>query len=160
MHGRGVCMAGGAWQGACMARGCAWWGAYMPVGMHGRGLAGWGGMHGRGVCVAGGMCGRGHSWQGGGHVWQGACMAGGHVWQGAMHGRGRVHGRYYEIRSISGRYPSYWNAFLLLEVFVNKIAWQIVRVDDWTAERAIIASNDFLERIIQNSVDEFLHLIK
>ena len=43
----------------------------------------------RGVCVVGGV----HS--------------GGHVWQGGMRGR------YYEIRSMSGRYTSYWNAFLL-----------------------------------------------
>ena len=32
---------------------------------------------------------------------------GGHAWQGG------VRGRYYEIRSMSGRYASYWNAFLL-----------------------------------------------
>ena len=36
----------------------------------------------------------------------GACMVGGHTWQGV------VRGRYYEIRSMSGRYASYWNAFL------------------------------------------------
>ena len=30
---------------------------------------------------------------------------------GGMPGGG-VHGRYYEIRSMSGRYASYWNAFL------------------------------------------------
>ena len=53
--------------------------------MHGRGA-----MRGVGLCVAGG------------HEWWGACVAGG------------VHGRYYEIRSMSGRYASYWNAFLLL----------------------------------------------
>ena len=56
-----------------------------------------GGMHGRE-----GMCGRGCAWQGG-HAWQGACIAGG--------GLG-VRGRYYEIRSMSGRYASYWNAYL------------------------------------------------
>ena len=86
------------------------------------------------ACVAGGMCvpGGGRAWQGGGvcgggHAWQGlACMAGcmhgkGHVWQGAcVHGKGacmaggRVcHSRYYGIRSMSGRYASYWNAFFL-----------------------------------------------
>ena len=44
-----------------------------------------------GACVAGGMC-----------VWcRGMCMAGG------------MHGRYYEIWSMSGQYASYWNAFLL-----------------------------------------------
>ena len=44
----------------------------------------------------------------------GACIAGGACVAGGMHGRGGgVHGRYYEIRSMSGRYASYWNAFLL-----------------------------------------------
>ena len=38
---------------------------------------------------------------------------------GGVHGRGGrawqegMRGRYYEIRSMSGRYASYWNAFLL-----------------------------------------------
>ena len=44
----------------------------------------------------------------GGRAWQGE----GRAWRGGMHGRGRVRGRYYEIRSMSGRYASYWNAFL------------------------------------------------
>ena len=48
----------------------------------------------------------GRAWQG-----QGACMAGGHAWQGAGV-RGRRDGHY------SGRYASYWNAFLL-EIFVQ-----------------------------------------
>ena len=39
----------------------------------------------------------------GGVLGRGACMVGG----------GDVHGRVYEIRSMSGRYASYWNAFLL-----------------------------------------------
>ena len=79
----------------------------------------------------------GHAWQGGGHAWQGdmhdggmhgrgVCIVGGHVWQwdmpdkehawwGAcvvedMHSRRDGH--------CSGRYASYWNAFLLtLEVY-------------------------------------------
>ena len=59
-----------------------------------------GGMYGREACLAGE-----HAWQvgmhGRGHVWQR-----GHAWQGG------VHGRYYEIRSMSGRYASYWNACL------------------------------------------------
>ena len=46
-----------------------------------------------GACVAGDVHGTG------------ACMAGG------MHGT--PPDRYYEIRSMSGRYASYWNAFLL-----------------------------------------------
>ena len=75
-------------------------------------MAGGGCVHGRG-----GMCDRG------------MCMVGGHAWWG-VHGRGSMHwgacmaggvthtppGRYYRygIRSMSGRYASYWNAFLLI----------------------------------------------
>ena len=95
-----------------MAAGCAWWGVC------GRGVGG---------CMAGCV----H----GGHAW-GAFMAGGHAWWGSMHGRGHawwgqgacmagggcvaeggMRGRYYEIRSMSGRYASYWNAFLFSGVF-------------------------------------------
>ena len=118
----GMCGRGCTWQGACVAgAGC----------VHGGGHAWHGGMHGR----------EGHgAWQEGerGHVWQGAymaraaymagaCMAGACVVEWAyvadwdMHGRGvcmaggmHVHppGRYHEIRLMSGRYSSYWNAFL------------------------------------------------
>ena len=56
---------------------------------------------------------------GGGSAWQGGVHGGGErVWQGGMHGGGGMHGRgsmrgrYYEIRSMSGQYASYWNAFL------------------------------------------------
>ena len=45
----------------------------------------------RGAC----MVAAGHAWRRGGHAW----------WQGAGVG-------YEEIRSMSGRYASYWNAFL------------------------------------------------
>ena len=38
---------------------------------------------------------------------------GGRAWQGEVCGRGDMCGRYYEIRLMSGRYASYWNAFLL-----------------------------------------------
>ena len=62
--------------------------------------------------MAGGdMRGRGCAWQGG-HSWQegmhgtGACMAEG------MHGMHTPTSRYYKIRSMSGQYASYWNAFL------------------------------------------------
>ena len=37
-----------------------------------------------------------------------ACMAGGHAWQVGMHGRGQ------RDSHCSGRYGSYWNAFLFL----------------------------------------------
>ena len=102
MCGRGACVAGGhAWQGGYAWQGeCAWQG-----GMHGRGS-----VHDRGTCMAGG------------HVWQGACMAGGAYVAGgecmaevvSMAGHAHTPGRYYEILSMSGRYASYWNAFLLL----------------------------------------------
>ena len=59
-----------------------------------------GAVHGRGACMAGGMHGKGAC------VTGGACMAGGRVWLGG------VLARYYEIRSMSGRYASYWNAYL------------------------------------------------
>ena len=56
---------------------------------------------------------RGHAWLSGGHVWllPGVCMvAPGGVWLL----RGGMHGIWWEteIRSMSGRYASYWNAFL------------------------------------------------
>ena len=82
--------------------------------MHGRDRDG-GSMHGRGACVAEG-----------GHAWWGACMAVGMVgdmygsgcvagsaWQGGMHGGG-VRSR--KDGNCSGRYASYWNAFLFVYV--------------------------------------------
>ena len=51
------------------------------------------GMHGRGVCVAGGMHGR----------------------RGSMHGRRDGH--------CSGRYASYWNAFLLSQIFLTYLIY-------------------------------------
>ena len=98
--GGGACVAGGV----CCGRGHAWLGGHA-----------W-----QGVCMAGGAC-----VAGGVHGW-GACMAGGHAWQGSLHGGGCMAGghcvrdmhtppsRYYGygIQSMSGRYASYWNAFL------------------------------------------------
>ena len=67
-------------------------------------------MHGEEACMAGGCMARGHAWQG--HAWQGACMAGGGcVWQGAC-----MVGGMHDIRSMSGWFTSYWNAFLCLTV--------------------------------------------
>ena len=69
--------------GVCMARGC----------VHGKGVCAWQ------VGMSGGMrCRGGPAWQGG------MCGRGG--------GRGGMCGRYYEMRSVSGQYASYWNAFL------------------------------------------------
>ena len=94
MHGgRGACMVVGGMHGG----GHTWWqGACMVAG----GIHGGGGMHGgRGACmVVGSMCGGrgwGHTW------WWGACMV--------VAGACMV---YDEIRSMSGWYASYWNAFL------------------------------------------------
>ena len=106
--GRGVCMAGGhAWRGLCMAGGHVWW-----EGLCGRGHAWWGRcMCSRGgTYVVGGMHGRGHAWQGA--CVGRACMAGG------MHGNAQMPppSRYYKIWSMSGRYASYWNAFLSLHI--------------------------------------------
>ena len=100
---RGVCMArGGGYTargvhgGGCIAGGCAW-----------LGVCAWlGGVHGRGACMAGGgMRGRGCAWLGAVHG-----GGGGHVWHAFP--PGRYYG--YGIPSMSGRYASYWNAFLLL----------------------------------------------
>ena len=138
---RGGC----AWPGLCMARGHVWpggcmhsWGACMAGGTcmaEGRGMHGGGCMHGRvhawqGACVAGGMHGRGAfmaegGLHGGGCAWGDVhgCVHGGHAW-GTW---GDIHtpptpGRYYHygIRSMSGRYASYWNAFLFSHLwFLN-----------------------------------------
>ena len=115
MHGKGggACIAGGVHsRGACMAGE-----ACMAGGLHGS----------RGACMAGGMHGRegGHAWQGkggmhgreGGCTWQGGMHGRGHAWQGACMAGGGMCGRYYEIRSMSGQYASYWNAYLLCDVF-------------------------------------------
>ena len=125
----GACMVGGgghAWlwggmhgcQGVCMvAGGCAW----LQGAMHGC----------RGVCmVVGGMhgCG-GCAWlQGvcmvvGGCAWlRGACVvAGGHArLRGACVVAGGACIGHDEIRSMSGRYASYWNAFLLSLCFLTE----------------------------------------
>ena len=150
--GWGACMAGG-W--ACMA----------------------GGMHGREACMAGG-----HAWWG--HAWQGLCMAGGaymagghawwgHAWQGVcmagtgMHGRGVcvacMHApppprRYYEIRSMSGRYASYWNA-LLFSVLVFADFYFIFKqlfVDKDTIINAVTSSHDIHLLKIDNREDDIV----
>ena len=130
--GGGACVAGGGvrGRGACMAGG----GMRGRGGVHGRGGVRGGGVRGRGgVRGGGGMRGfiqlgggvrgfirggmHGFIWGGcvvlfGGGVWVvlfgGACVVlflGGHAWFFSFSG-------YNEIRSMSGRYASYWNAFL------------------------------------------------
>ena len=100
-----------------------------------------------GGCMAGGMHGRGrgHTWKGHvrsvlgrGHAWQGegVCMAGGMrelcmvgggrpAWQGGMRGRRDGH--------CSGRYASYWNAFLLLDITAATFFFRIKSVVDFDA---------------------------
>ena len=117
---------GGAW----VVGEHAWWGAC--VGCQSRGMCGCqrgtymvAGGH---VWLLGDMCGcRGGMRGCGEHAWLGVCMVvGGCVWlYGGVHGWGghawllsgvcMVAGGcigYNEIRSMSGRYASYWNAFL------------------------------------------------
>ena len=78
---------------------------------------------GRGACV---VALGGHAWLLGGHAWllRGVCVVaprggmrgcsqGGHAWLL----QGGVRGFFDEIRSMSGRYASYWNAFLLNDKF-------------------------------------------
>ena len=101
-----ACVKNSVHRGVCMAGGHARRGGCVVGGMCGRGC-----LCGGGACVAGGG-------RRGGHVWRRVCMAEGgmrgregRAWQGACVAGG-VRGRYYEIRSMSGRYTSYWNAFL------------------------------------------------
>ena len=54
------------------------------------------------------MHGGGHAWQVRGRVWWGACMT------YMPHPPGRYYG--YGIRSVSGLYAFYWNAFLFIDI--------------------------------------------
>ena len=50
-----------------------------------------------------------------GHAWQGVCMAEvGHAWRGGACVEGGMHAR--RDSHCSGRYASYWNAFLFIEM--------------------------------------------
>ena len=69
------------------------------------GGGGAGGMHGRG-----GMCGKG-----------------GCAWQGDVHGMHAPPGRYYDIWSLSGRYASYWNAFLYYNLHFKRSQLALTR---------------------------------
>ena len=73
--------------------------------------------------MAGGMCGgRGMHGKGGMHAREGVCGRG-------VCKAGGGHGRYYEIRSMSGWYTSYWNTFLFSFYFPvrasNLIAFEV-----------------------------------
>ena len=110
---RGACVV--ARRGMHGCRGCVVaWGVCVVVGV----CVVAGGMHGyRGCMVAGGMCmvvggcgcwgvcvvARGHAWlQGEGHAWL----------PGGVRGCRGAYVGYDKIWSMSGRYASYWNAFL------------------------------------------------
>ena len=98
VHGREACMVGEhVWWGACVAGRCTWQGGACMVGR---------------VCMAEDMHGRGHTWQGGLHGSGRACMAGGTCMARRGHARqgGGVRGR--RDGHCSGRYASYWKAFL------------------------------------------------
>ena len=81
------------WQGACVVAG----GACVVAGE---------------VCVVARGCVwlLGAAWLLGGMRGGGVCMVGGHAWS-----PGGAYVGYDEIRSMGGRYASYWNAFLYLQ---------------------------------------------
>ena len=116
----------GAWPGACMARGVCVAGGY----------AWQGGVHAQGVCMA----------RGGAFVAGGACMARVCAWLGDVHGWGVCMARGACAactpptprpdttrygQSMSGRYASYWNAFLF-----------------WSENKAMMFPDGFLENPI------------
>ena len=100
------------------AGGCVWF--YSVGGVHGfiRG-----GMHG--FIQQGGVC---------GFIQRGACMV---LFRGGVRGFFSFSG-YNEIRSMSGRYASYWNAFLYLVAMtdcphlVRDVVFSVSRVYLWT----------------------------
>ena len=120
----GVCLSTG---GACMVAhrggvhgclggmcGCSWGACVVAPGGHVWLLLGghaWLLPGGHAWLLTGGVCMVAH---GGGHVW---LLWGEHAWllMGGMHGcsGGGMRGFFNEIRSMSRRYASYWNAFLL-----------------------------------------------
>ena len=69
-----------------------------------------------GGCMEGGVCGKG------------ACMVWGHAWHwGMCGGGGDLPGRYHEIRSMNGRYASYWIAFLFFYCPYYNKAWLVLK---------------------------------
>ena len=168
------CSGGHAWLLWGGVRGCSWGdvcgcsgGAWLLPGgacvVAPGGVCGcsWGGMCG---CSRGGM----HAWLlPGGHAWflRGACIVapGGRAW---FH-RGGVHGFFDEIRSMSGRYASYWNLFLLkiLKTFVASLAvrqclvWptssvvaHLLKKREWKEKKIIII---YKNRSVPFHIDQF-----
>ena len=84
------------------------------------------------VCPQGGICACQGVWVAGGHSWwMGACVAGLGMYDRGCVGGGGVapSGRYHEIRSMSGRYASYWNAFLLKLFAVPSMLLQVTKLN-------------------------------
>ena len=92
-----ACVKNSVHGGACLARGACVVGGYAWQEGH---------VWRRGMCGREGMCDGGHAWHWG-YVWQGAV----HGW-GACVARGGVCGS--RDSHCSGRYASYWNAFLFI----------------------------------------------
>ena len=106
-----------------------------------------GGMHG---CSWGGrvwLLLGGHAWLLlGGHAW--LLTVGGHAWLlteggcvvgpggcmvapgGCVVATGGARGFFNEIRSMSGRYASYWNAFLLFFFSAHHVSWSVLTARD------------------------------
>ena len=105
----GICGCGGGHVvagegGMCGCGGCAWLGACVVAGEHAGGMCGyWGAC----VVVGGVRGGRGECVVAGGVAWLWGGMRG--CWGGCV--------GYDEILSMSGRYASYWNAFLFQNWF-------------------------------------------
>ena len=131
MHGcsRGACvvaLGGHAWLLLGGMHGCSG-GACMvaPIGMHG--CSGGAGM----VAL-------------GGHAWllRGACMV---APGGGMCGCSGGRGFFNEIRSMSGRYASYWNTFLLIVLFfIWSLHRRIFKVHSHGPDSDIDAYSDYL----------------
>ena len=149
-------LGGHAWfySGACMVLfgGHAW---FYSGGVHGFILGagvvlfGEGGMHG---FIQGGM----HGFIPGGHAWFYSGVHG-FIW-GGMHGFFRFFG-YNEIRSMSGRYASYWNAFLLSINFQrNNVIFFLKWVKNAVLDKnKLVRCRDFgfLYMIFQNMIFSF-----
>ena len=99
-------------------------------GLHPGGSASTGGLppgasasRGRGVCIEGRAC------NGGGVCFQarGRGKRRGSASRGGMHLRGWAPRKHYRLRSTSGRYASYWNAFLLKLSFekIQRVRFQL-----------------------------------
>ena len=117
VHGGGACV----FEGGCVVAGGHKWlpGVCVVVEGHAwlqEGMCGCGGhVWLQGVCM---VVGEGHVWlQGACMVVGGMCGCGGGVVAGGVHGCGGACIGYDEIRSMSGRYASYWNVFLFIYAF-------------------------------------------